>query len=164
MSLRTEARTAATTAGLESARVAKDGAGEAAATARPPLSRPGRALYLTAGCLFVGLAWLGAILPVLPTTPFLLLALWAFSRSSPRLHAWLLRARIFGPFLRDWNRYRGVRQNVKMVATVMLTAVVGLSLLGGLRPHWVVVLLLLAVIGTTVILRLPTIPSDAPRA
>src|SRR5690606_8396288 len=63
-----------------------------------------RSLWLTFGLVCVGLALAGVVLPLLPATPFLLLAAFAFTRSSPRLHAWLLGHRHFGPLIEDWRR------------------------------------------------------------
>jgi uncharacterized membrane protein YbaN (DUF454 family) len=115
-------------------------------------------VYLVLGCLFVGLATLGAFLPVLPTTPFLLLASACFVRSSPALHARLLRSRLFGPFLRDWQRYRGIRLSVKITAVVTLLAVVAASVLFGQLPLPLLILLMvLASIGLFVVLRLPVV-------
>lgn len=124
-----------------------------------------RAVYVTLGLLFVGLAVLGVLLPVLPTTPFVLLASYFFVRSSPRLHGWLLRSRVFGRFLRDWQRHRGVRPRVKVVAVLMLLTAVTLSLVLGNLPWPLVVLLVgLALVGLTVVLRLPVIREEANTA
>jgi uncharacterized protein len=75
-----------------------------------------RALYLALGLLCVGLGTLGAFLPVLPTTPFLLVSLWAFARSSQRLERWLLEHRRFGPRLRAFRDNRVVPLPVKLTA------------------------------------------------
>ena len=72
--------------------------------------------YIGLGLICVGLGVLGAFLPVLPTTPFLLVALWAFSLSSKRLETWLLQHRRFGPRLRAWRAHRVVPLPVKLTA------------------------------------------------
>ena len=122
-----------------------------------------RTLYLLLGFFFVGLAGLGAVLPVLPMTPFLLLASACFLRSSPALNQRLLRSRLFGPFLRDWYQHRGVRLHVKVLAVVVLSAAVGASLLfGRLSLPLVVLLLTLALMGLVVVLRLPLVKDREP--
>ncbi len=117
-----------------------------------------RLVYLLLGIVFTGLAIAGALLPVLPTTPFLLLASACFVRSSPSLNRRLLRSPLLGPFLRDWQKYRGVTLRVKIVAVVFLLLGVGASVWFGALP-WPLVslLLLLAVVGLVVVMRLPLI-------
>ncbi len=75
-----------------------------------------RAVYLVIGLLFVGLGVLGAVLPVLPTTPFLLISLWAFSKSSTRLEHWLLNHKRFGPRLTAWRTHRVIPLAAKLAA------------------------------------------------
>lgn len=117
-----------------------------------------RMVFLGAGMGFVGIAAIGAFLPVLPTTPFLLLASYFFVRSSPRLNDWLLRNRLFGPLLRDWHEKKGVRLHVKVSAIAALAIVVSLSLASGrLPPVALGVLVALAAIGLGVILWLPLV-------
>lgn len=127
--------------------------------ARPHAARGlRRALYVALGLFFVGLAILGVMLPVLPTTPFLLLASYFFVRSSDRLHNWLLRSRLFGQLLRDWQKHRGVRPRVKLVALVLLIVAVAASAVFGRLPWYLVVLLIgLGSVGAFVVLRLPVI-------
>jgi len=86
------------------------------------LSKLHRIIYLSLGGLFVALGLLGAFLPVLPTTPFLLLALWAFARSSERLHSWLLHHPRFGPTLQAWEQSRTIPLRIKIFALVMMAA------------------------------------------
>lgn len=62
-----------------------------------------RLLYAALGCLMVVLGAIGAVLPLMPTTVFLILAAWFFARSSPRLEGWLLNHPLLGPPLRDWR-------------------------------------------------------------
>ena len=76
-------------------------------------------------------------MPGLPTTPWVILASYCFSKSSPRLERWLKRSPIFGKLLRDWEEHRGIRRPVKIFAVCMVVTVVSLSItLGGL-PVWV---------------------------
>jgi uncharacterized membrane protein YbaN (DUF454 family) len=120
-----------------------------------------RWLYVALGWFFVGMAVLGAILPLLPTTPFLLLASYFFVRSSPRLNAWLLRSRVFGPFLRNWQKHRAVSRRVKYTAlSIMPIAVISSATLGDLPGYLIAVLLVLAAIGMIVVLRLRVLPHD----
>lgn len=118
-----------------------------------------RYLYLGLGFFFVGLGYVGIVTPGIPATPFLLLALWLFSRSSQRFSDWLLRSRIFGGFLRDWQQHGGVRMKVKVVALTLLPMVLVSSIYFG-NLNLVLSLLLLAIgtIGAIVVLRLPTVP------
>src|SRR5216684_390231 len=101
-----------------------------------------RVLYVALGLFFVALAVIGVVTPLLPTTPFLLLAAYFFARSSTRLHNWLLRSRLFGGLIRDWQRYRGVRLRVKVVALTMLPIVVFTSAYFGGLPWYLVVMLI----------------------
>ena len=63
-------------------------------------------LWRSVGLLFVGCAYIGAIVPGIPTTTFVVLALWCFAKSSPELHAWLWNHPKFGPYIQDWTNKR----------------------------------------------------------
>ena len=82
----------------------------------------------------LALGILGIALPVLPTTPFILVAAYAAARGSERLHAWLLAHAVMGPMIRDWNENGAVSRNAKWLATTMmvLTAVMLLVF----SPRW----------------------------
>jgi uncharacterized membrane protein YbaN (DUF454 family) len=97
-----------------------------------------RALWLAMGGLFLGLGLLGVVLPVLPTTPFLLLAAGCFAKSSPRLHGWLLSHRLFGPPIRNWEENGAISRPAKRLAAGSMAAVFALSLVLGLS--WKVLL------------------------
>jgi uncharacterized membrane protein YbaN (DUF454 family) len=123
-----------------------------------------RATYLLIGLFFVALALIGAFLPLLPTTPFLLLASFFFIRSSPRLNAWLLRSPLFGPFLQDWYRHRGVRLRVKVTAIAVIVVAISSSLIFGNLSAWGnALLVVLGLIGLVVVIRLPLIRDDGAR-
>jgi len=132
----------------------------------PEPSPPGRVrrlCYVLFGWFFVGLASAGVVLPGLPTTPFLLLASFFFVRSSPRTHRWLLRSRVFGPFLRDWHEHRAVRRSVKYIAAGMILVVVAGSVLSDrFNTIGLVVVVVLSLIGFTVVMLLPEIRNVPP--
>lgn len=83
-------------------------------------SRPGgrlsRAAWLMLGLVFVALGFIGALLPLMPTTIFLILAAGCFARSSPRLEAWLLSHPRFGPTLRAWRKDGAIGRRAKIMA------------------------------------------------
>lgn len=120
-----------------------------------------RLVYLLLAALFFILGAIGAVLPGLPTTPFLLLTSFFLVRTSPKLNALLLKSPVFGPILRDWQERQGVRRDVKFQAIFIVSLLVGLSIYF-IQPNIVIVgiVCLGAVIGIWVILRLPEIPSD----
>jgi uncharacterized membrane protein YbaN (DUF454 family) len=85
-------------------------------------TRSQRLLWLLAGFVSLLLGIVGIFLPLLPTTPFVLLAAFCFSRGSERVEAWLLNHRRFGPMVRAWRRNRAVPLRAKQLATVMMAA------------------------------------------
>jgi uncharacterized membrane protein YbaN (DUF454 family) len=120
-------------------------------------SRVVRALLWVAGSAALVLGLIGVVLPGLPTTPFILLAAACYAKASPRLHAWLLNHRWFGPMLRDWERERSLTRRNKTVSIVSMTVMVGVSIwtFEG-RSVVQAVLLVTAAVGAAVILRIPT--------
>ena len=93
-------------------------------------------LYIALGCFFVGLAILGAILPVMPCTPFVLAASYFFARSSPKLHRWLRRVPYFGHVIRDWETHRGIRPSIKIFAICCVTAFITFTIVFTGAPIW----------------------------
>jgi uncharacterized membrane protein YbaN (DUF454 family) len=119
-------------------------------------------LYKLLGWSSVGMAVVGAILPGIPTAPFVVLASYFFIRSSPTAHAWLLRSRWFGPILRDWEERRGVKRSVKYTAVGMMAAGATVTVLLGLPAPVVASILALEGIGLVIVLRLPEVEPSAP--
>lgn len=125
-----------------------------------------RLLYVALGCLFVALGVAGVILPGLPATPFFLLASYFFARSSHRLHRWLLTWPVAGELLRDWQRHRGVRLKVKVVALLLLPLAIASSIwFGGLNLYLSCLLVAIGLIGAVVVISLPRVrPEAGPEA
>jgi uncharacterized membrane protein YbaN (DUF454 family) len=120
-----------------------------------------RRLFVAGGIVAVGLGLAGLVLPVLPTTPFLLLAAWLFARSSPAHYDRLLAHRVLGPWVRDFAERKGLRPGTKARALALLWAVLLPSSLWLGHRHLSGFLLLL--VGAAVsawLLRLPTLRDD----
>ena len=81
-------------------------------------------ILLSLGWICVGLGFIGIFVPGLPTTIFLIVALWAFTKSSKKLRVWLLNHKKFGPFLRDWQEHRVVPLRAKILMVILQTCVV----------------------------------------
>jgi uncharacterized membrane protein YbaN (DUF454 family) len=117
-----------------------------------------RLFFIGAGTGCVALGVLGIFLPVLPTTPFLLLAAFCYARSSERLHRWLLTNRWFGDYLRNYHEGRGMRLRDKVLALVVMWTAIGWTVLNAVPAWWgKAVLLTIAIAVTIHLLRLRTL-------
>ena len=121
-----------------------------------------RGLFVALGILALALGVIGIFLPVLPTTPFVLLAAACFARGSQRFHRWLLDQPTFGPIVREWEQYRSIPYRTKLTAVVLMTLTFGASIVFFARPGWLQ--LVLALIGVGLAVWLYRLPSrDRPR-
>ena len=127
------------------------------ADVRPHDSRLVRGLLLAAGTLCVALGVVGIFVPVLPTTPFLLLAAACYARASERFYLWLVRNPTFGPTIREWRRHRSIPYRTKVVAIALMTGTIAVSIV--LLARYPVAQAALAVIGIVVGAWLYRIPS-----
>ena len=91
-------------------------------------SYPLRVLFFVSGWLSLILGCMGIFLPLLPTTPFILLAAFCFSRSSERLHQWLITHPQMGPLIQDWQNHGCIQKSAKMKATLFIVATFGVTL------------------------------------
>ena len=109
-----------------------------------------KAILIFTGTVCVGLGVLGMFLPLLPTTVFLLMAAYCYSRSSQRFHNWLLTNRLCGKYISNYRSKRGITARQKVSTLVTLWASIGFStwLLGG--RLWVTLILAAVAIGVTV--------------
>lgn len=118
-----------------------------------------RPIFLALGWVFVSLGVLGVIFPLLPTTPFLLVAVWAFTRSSPELAERIRNHRYAGPFIRDWQDNGVIPVQAKVASVSMMAAMVAYLELGTETPHWVVGLVAAALLAVAAyILTRPSLP------
>lgn len=110
------------------------------------------------GYLSVALGFAGAFLPLVPTTPLLLLALWCFSKSSPKMNAWLLGNRMFGRYLKDYEQGRGIPKVVKVSSIIILWSSILFTTIVFTEAWWLrVLLLLMALLVSVHILNLKTL-------
>lgn len=96
-----------------------------------------KSLYLTFGITFLVVGIIGVFLPLLPTTPFLLLAAVCFSRSSSKFHNWLLSHKHFGPPIKDWNEHGVIGKRAKFLAILFMSISMGYAFFFKLES-WVV--------------------------
>jgi uncharacterized membrane protein YbaN (DUF454 family) len=97
-------------------------------------ARPVRAFFIVLGTVFLGLGALGLVLPVLPTTPFVLLAAACYLRASERLHRRLVTSRAFGPTIIAWQEHGAIPPRAKVIAIVLIAITFGLSVLFVVEP------------------------------
>jgi len=123
-----------------------------------PVNRIANAAYVVAGGVCVALGVLGAVLPGLPTTPFLLLAAACFAKGSNRAHAWLLRNRVLGPIIQTWEHDGGLTLRTKVTSAVLVVVAIGCSIIWGVQhPGLRIMLLVVGLTGVVVLYRLPTV-------
>lgn len=115
-------------------------------------------LYVVAGTVALGLGLIGIVLPLLPTTPLLLLAAFCYARGSERFYLWLMTNRYIGGYIRAWRENRGIPLRVKVYVIALLWVVMGLTIVFVIPLAAVRVLLALIGIGVTIYLvQLPTL-------
>jgi uncharacterized membrane protein YbaN (DUF454 family) len=128
-----------------------------------------RALWLTAGLICVSLGAVGVVLPILPTTPFLLAAAACFCKSSTRMYNWLLNNKFLGEYIRNYREGRGLPARTKIMALAVLWVTIVVStvfFLNQLLPAMMVFPMQLTMVAVAIgvsvhILRLPTFRKQA---
>lgn len=103
----------------------------------PGLSR--RHIWTMLGAVSLSLGVVGIVVPLLPTTPFLILAAYCFSRGSRRLHAWLVNHRTLGPPVRDWREHRAISRRAKLSAMIAIALIFAVSVFLE-APVWMIAL------------------------
>lgn len=120
-----------------------------------------KAVYVITGLLMTGLGFLGIFLPLLPTTPFLLLAAWLFSRSSPRFNDWLLTNKWFGSYIKNYREKKGISIKNKIISVTTLWITILTTAVFFITSVWVrIVLGLIAATVTFHIVSFKTLPKE----
>jgi uncharacterized membrane protein YbaN (DUF454 family) len=113
--------------------------------------------FAALGTLFLVVGIVGVFVPVLPTTPFLLLSTACYARSSRRFYNWLMNHPAFGPLIVEWRTYRSIPWRIKMFAIATMTLTFGASIVFFIKDGWLQ--LALAFFGLTLAIWLYRIPS-----
>jgi uncharacterized membrane protein YbaN (DUF454 family) len=87
-----------------------------------------KGVFVILGWFAFGLGLIGVVLPVLPTTPFMILAAFFFAKGSPRARAWLVERTVFGPHIENWEASGAIARKAKIMALTAMCAVVALSI------------------------------------
>ena len=103
-------------------------------------------VYIVLGWFFVALGAIGLFLPILPTTPFLLLASWLFLRSSPVAERWLLSHKTFGPMVRNFQIHKAIPRKTKVIVLLMMWGSILASVFFFVSILWVKILLIVIAI------------------
>jgi len=109
-----------------------------------------RWVLITAGTIFVGLGILGIFLPILPTTPFLLLAAACYAQSSKRFYNLLINNKLFGTYIKNYREGKGVSLKVKFFTISLLWITILFSVFFIINNFWVKIVLIIIAIGVTI--------------
>ena len=120
-----------------------------------------RYLFVVLGTLFLAIGIVGVFTPVLPTTPFLLLAAACYLRSSQRFHRWLLHNRVFGSYIRNYTEGKGLPLKVKLFTVTLLWVTIGISIWA--VANWIITVILL-IIAAAVTLHIALIRAKKDRS
>jgi uncharacterized membrane protein YbaN (DUF454 family) len=109
-----------------------------------------RYLLVIAGTIFLGFGVIGIFLPILPTTPFLLLAAACYARSSQRFYNWLMSNKWFGNYIKNYHEGRGVPLNFKIFSITLLWTTILISIFIIIKNFWIELILIIIAIGVTI--------------
>jgi len=109
-----------------------------------------KVLLISAGTFFMGLGIAGIFIPVLPTTPFILVSAGLYAKSSSRFYNWLINNRIFGRYLKNYREGKGIPVKIKIITIIILWVTIGLSAAFALEKIWAKILLLFVATGVSI--------------
>lgn len=109
-----------------------------------------RKLLIILGTISLCFGIIGIFIPILPTTPFLLLSAFCYAKSSKRLYNWLTTHRIFGKYIKNYLEKRGVPTKIKILAISFLWTLIGISIFFIIKDFWIRIILIAVAIGVSV--------------
>ena len=116
-----------------------------------------KGIYLIVGSISLAAGLVGVFLPIIPTTPFILLSAWCFFRSSERLYQWVISNERFGPTIKNFHGGKGITKKMKTRAIVMMWLTISLSVYFYINNIYLIALLYIIAIGVSIYLyKLPT--------
>ena len=124
------------------------------------VDRARRIALIITGVIALALGGLGIVLPFLPTTPFVLVAAFAFANSSEKLHQWLLDHNVFGPLIANWRSHRAITRRAKIASILAMLAVIAISLFFELPAYAIIIQILVLSAAAVFILSRPAPPSQ----
>ncbi|MFK5980506.1 MAG: YbaN family protein [Rhizobiaceae bacterium] len=119
------------------------------------ISRGKKIVWIVVGLIALLLGFIGVFLPILPTTPFVIVAAFAFGKSIPAWRRWLVNNKIFGPIIADWEETGAIAPRYKAMATLMMLAALALSFYLSIMPAIIVVQALCMLAAFTFIITRP---------
>lgn len=117
-------------------------------------------LLITAGIIHLITGVVGIFIPMLPTTPFLLLAAYCFLRSSKHLYSWLMNHKVFGRYIRDYLEYKEIKRNAKISCLILLWVSITISVI---LISLIYVRILLLLVGIAISIHIMTLKGIKPR-
>lgn len=124
------------------------------------MTRAKRIVLIVVGFVSLALGGLGIVVPLLPTTPLVLVAAFAFANSSETLHQWLLNHRVFGPLIDNWRRYGAISRTAKATSVLSMLAILVISWLMGVAAVVIGVQAVVLACAAAFILTRPSLPTD----
>ena len=125
------------------------------------VSHAKRIALILIGFVSLALGALGVFLPLLPTTPFVLVAAIAFAKSSDRLHQWLVDHDIFGPLIADWREHGAISGRTKVISVLSMIAILVISTLLSVPTHVIVIQAIVLSCSAVFILTRPLPPQQS---
>jgi len=114
------------------------------------LRKPIKVLLIATGTFFIGLGIVGIFVPVLPTTPFLLISATLYAKSSKSFYNWLVNNKILGRYIKNYREGKGIPLKLKIITIVLLWITIGCSAIFAIDIFWVRVMLVIIAIGVTI--------------